>query len=152
MESVIQGRKMYRITSERLTAEEYIDFLKRTDLGSQYPKERFQERIPRLLKNASISLAARNEEQRIVGVLLGVTDFAYWLFVTDLGVDRACVRQGIGRSLMKAALDLAGGERDIAVYLAAHEDAVPFYEKLGMKKAGEVMKYNHIEWTRFTVE
>lgn len=33
---------------ERLSAEEYIDFLKRTDLGSQYPKERFRERIEKL--------------------------------------------------------------------------------------------------------
>ncbi len=142
---------MYEIQSERLTAGEYIDFLKRTDLGSQYPKERFEERIPRLLENASISLVARDEAHRVVGVLMGVTDFAYWLFVTDLGVDRSCVRQGIGRSLMKAALALAGGEKDIAVYLAANEKAVPFYEKLGMKKADEVMKYNHIEWTEFTV-
>ena len=99
---------MYQINSERLTAGEYIDFLKRTDLGSQYPKERFEERIEKLLKNASICLAARNEEKLLVGVLLGVTDFAYWLFVTDLGVDRSCERQGIGRALMKAALDLAG--------------------------------------------
>ena len=29
------------IQQERLTADEYIDFLKRTDLGSQYPQERF---------------------------------------------------------------------------------------------------------------
>ncbi len=143
---------MCEIKSERLTAGEYIDFLKRTDLGSQYPKERFEERIPRLLENASISLVARDETHRVVGVLLGLTDFAYWLFVTDLGVDRSCVRQGIGRSLMKAALALAGGEKDIAVYLAANEKAVPFYERLGMKKADEVMKYNHIEWTEFTVE
>ena len=143
---------MYEIQSERLIAGEYIDFLKRTDLGSQYPKERFEERIPRLLENASISLVARDEAHRVVGVLMGVTDFAYWLFVTDLGVDRSCVRQGIGRRLMKAALALAGGEKDIAVYLAANEKAVPFYEKLGMKKADEVMKYNHIEWTEFTVE
>ena len=143
---------MYEIQSERLTAGEYIDFLKRTDLGSQYPKERFEERIPRLLENASISLVARDEAHRVVGVLMGVTDFAYWLFVTDLGVDRSCVRQGIGRRLMKAALALAGGEKDIAVYLAANEKAVPFYEKLGMKKADEVMKYNHIEWTEFIVQ
>lgn len=47
---------------ERLSAEEYIDFLKRTDLGSQYPKERFRKRIEKLVQNASISLAARNEE------------------------------------------------------------------------------------------
>ena len=142
---------MYQINSERLTAGEYIDFLKRTDLGSQYPQERFEERIEKLLKNASICLAARNEENLLVGVLLGVTDFAYWLFVTDLGVDRSCVRQGIGKRLMKAALSLAGGEKDIAVYLVANEKALPFYEKLGMEKAGDVMQLSHIEWTEFTV-
>ncbi len=143
---------VYAINSERLSAEEYIDFLKRTDLGAQYPRERFEERIERLLKNASISLAARDGEKRLVGVLLGVTDFAYWLFVTDLGVDRTCERQGIGSCLMKAALALAGGEKDIIVYLAANEKAIPFYEKLGMEKADEVMVYNHVDWTAFTVQ
>lgn len=143
---------MFDIREERLTSEEYIDFLRRTDLGSQYPQERFDERIGKLLKNASVSLAARDENRQLVGVLLGVTDFAYWLFVTDLGVDRNFVRRGIGRSLMKAALDLSGGEKNIAVYPAAHEKAIPFYEKLGMKKAANVMQYNHIEWTEFTVQ
>ena len=142
---------MFKINSERITAEEYIDFLKRTDLGSQYPRERFPERIERLLKNASISLAARNEENLLVGVLLGLTDFAYWLYVTDLGVDRDHERQGIGSNLMKTALSAAGGEKDIAVYLIANEKAVTFYEKLGMKKADDVMQYNHIDWTEFTV-
>ena len=84
-------------------------------------------------------------------MLLGLTDFAYWLYVTDLGVDRDYERRGIGRRLMGEALDLAGGEKDIAVYLIANENAVPFYEKLGMKQATEVMKYNHIDWTEFTV-
>ena len=143
---------MITIQSERLTSETYIDFLKRTDLGSQYPKERFAERIPRLLESVSISLTARNEENRVVGVLLGLTDFAYWLYVTDLGVDRDYERHGIGRSLMKKAHELAGGEKDIAVYLIANENAVPFYEKLGMKQADDVMQYNHIEWTEFRVE
>lgn len=83
------------IKEERLTAEEYIDFLKRTDLGSQYPKERFYDRIPKLVKNVSISLVARN---------------------------------------------------------IANENAIPFYEKLGMKHADEVMKYNHIDWTEWTVK
>jgi hypothetical protein len=39
------------IREERISAEEYIDFLKRTDLGSQYPKERFYERIPKLVSD-----------------------------------------------------------------------------------------------------
>ena len=143
---------MVSIRSERLTPEEYIGFLKRCDLGSQYPRERFSERIPKLLRNASISLTARDGEGRLVGVLLGLTDFAYWLYVTDLGVVRDHERQGIGRRLMKEALSLAGGEKDIAVYLVANENAVPFYEKLGMKKSNDVMQYNHVEWTEFTVE
>ncbi len=144
--------KFIRIKEERLSPGEYIDFLKRTDLGSQYPKERFEERIARLVKNVSISLAARNDEGTIVGVLFGLTDFAYWLYVTDLGVDRNYTSQGIGRRLMKTAHEIAGGEKDIAVYLIANENAVPFYEKIGMKKADDVMQYNKIDWTEFTVE
>lgn len=141
-----------RIEQERISAAEYIDFLKRTDLGSQYPKERFEERIKKLVANVSISLVARNGEGKAVGVLFGLTDFAYWLYVTDLGVDREYARQGIGRRLMRAAHEIAGGERDIAVYLIANEDAVPFYERIGMEKAEDVMQYNKIEWTGFTVE
>ena len=139
------------IREERIPAEEYIEFLKRTDLGSQYPKERFEERIRKLVRNVSISLIARNEEGMIVGVLFGLTDFCYWLYVTDLGVDRNYERQGIGARLMKEALERAGGEKDIAVYLIANENAVPFYQKLGMKFADDVMQYNHIDWTEWTV-
>ena len=113
------------IKEERISAEEYIEFLKRTDLGSQYPKERFYERIPKLVKNVSISLVARNEDGLVVGCLFGLTDFCYWLYVTDLGVDRNYERQGIGRALMKKAHEIAGGEKDIAVYLIANENAIP---------------------------
>ena len=140
------------IREERVSAEEYIDFLKRTDLGSQYPKERFAERIPKLVKNVSISLTARNTDGLLVGVVFGLTDFCYWLYITDLGVDRAYERRGIATKLMKKAHELAGGEKDIAVYLIANENAIPFYEKLGMKHADDVMQYNHIEWTEWTVE
>ncbi|MDO5350561.1 MAG: GNAT family N-acetyltransferase [Lachnospiraceae bacterium] len=140
------------IKEERITAKEYIDFLKRTDLGSQYPKERFVERISKLVKNVPISLVARNQYGLVVGVLFGLTDYAYWLYVTDLGVDRDYEGRGIGSQLMKIAHDKAGGEKNIAVYLIANENAVPFYEKLGMKKADDVMQYNHIEWTGFTVK
>ncbi len=140
-----------QIKEERISAEEYIEFLKRTDLGSQYPRERFEERIKKLVRNVSISLVARNASGLVVGVLFGLTDYCYWLYVTDLGVARDYERQGIATKLMKMAHKAAGGEKDIAVYLIANEDAVPFYEKIGMKKADEVMKYNHIEWTEWTV-
>lgn len=141
------------IRSERITADEYISFLKRTDLGSQYPAERFEERIGKLVKNASISLVARNSDEMIVGVCFCITDFAYWMFITDLGVDRSCVKQGIGKRLVETALEIAGGKRDIIVYTCANQKAIPFYEKLGMSRAdGDVMQLNCVDWTPFVVE
>lgn len=142
---------MITYSEERLGADSYIDFLKRTNLGSQYPKERFRERIERLVKNVSISLVAK-DGKKIVGVLFGLTDFAYWLYVTDLGVDRDYEKQGIGRTMMKMAHEIAGGEKDIAVYLIANDKAVPFYEKIGMEKSDDVMQFSKVEWTDFVVE
>ena len=72
----MRQRNGYVIREERLAAEEYIDFLKHTDLGSQYPEERFEERIGTLVNKASISLVARNETHEIIGVCFGITDFA----------------------------------------------------------------------------
>lgn len=34
-----------KIADELISSKKYIDFLKRTNLGSQYPKKRFEERI-----------------------------------------------------------------------------------------------------------
>ena len=142
----------YIIKEERLTATEYIEFLKHTDLGSQYPKERFEERIETLVKKASISLVARNDENEIIGVCFGITDFAYWLFITDLGVVRECTGQGIGKALVRRLHELAGGEENIIMYTCVNENAIPFYEKIGMKRPNDVMVYNRVEWTDFVVE
>ena len=142
----------YTISQERLTAAEYIDFLKTTNLGSQYPKERFRERIETLVTSVSISLVARNLNGTVVGVLFAITDFAYWMFVTDLGVARDWEKKGIGTALLQQAHAAAGGEKDIAMYLVANSAAIPFYEKFGMWKTDEVMEYNRIDWTPFTVE
>ena len=142
----------YTIQEERLTAAEYIAFLKHTDLGSQYPRERFEERIELLVRKAAISLTARNAERELIGVCFCITDFAYWLFITDLGVIRACTGRGIGRALVRKALEIAGGEKNIIMYTCANENAVPFYEKLGMTRPRDMMVYDHAEWTSFTVE
>lgn len=140
------------INEERLTADEYIEFLKHTDLGSQYPKENFNERIKTLVEKASISLVARDNKQQIIGVCFGITDFAYWLFMTDLGVVREHTGKGIGKALVKKLHELAGGEDNIIMYTCANENAIPFYEKIGMGKADDVMVLNKINWTDFTVE
>ena len=142
----------YKINEERLTADEYIEFLKHTDLGSQYPRERFNERISKLVKNTSISLVARDENNDIIGVCFGITDFAYWLFITDLGVVREYVGKGIGKDLVNKLHELAGGKDNIIMYACFNENALGFYEKIGMTKTDDVVVLNEIEWTSFTVK
>ena len=143
---------MYTIQEERLTPEAYISFLRRTDLGSQYPRERFHERIATLVEKASISLTARDDAGDLIGVGFGITDFAYWLFITDLGVVREWTGKGVGRALVQEMHKLAGGEDNIIMYTSANENATGFYEKLGMVKPDDIYMYNKVEWTDFTVE
>ena len=148
----------YTIRQERLTPEAYIGFLRRTDLGSQYPKERFHERIATLVEKASISLTARDADGALIGVCFGITDFAYWLFITDLGVVREWTGRGVGKALVRELHRIAGeslaggGEKNIIMYTCANENATGFYEKLGMVKPDDIYMYNKVEWTDFTVE
>ena len=148
----------YTIQQERLTPEAYIEFLRHTDLGSQYPKERFHERIAILVEKASISLSARDADGALIGVCFGITDFAYWLFITDLGVVREWTGRGMGKALVRELHRIAGerlaggGEENIIMYTCANENATGFYEKLGMVKPDDIYMLNKVAWTDFTVE
>ena len=105
-----------------------------------------------MVNKVSLSLVARSRDKEIIGVCFGITDFAYWLFITDLGVIRECTGQGIGTALVKKLHELAGGTKNIIMYTCVNENTVPFYEKIGMTQPNDVMVYNRIEWTDFTVE
>ena len=146
---IVLHNKQIHISNKKISADEYISFLKRTDLGSQYPKEDFETRIKTLVNNVPFSLIAYHEKQ-IVGVCFGLTDFAYWLFLSDLGVDREYTHLGIGRTLVEQAHKLAGGEDNIIMFTMANENAVDFYKKCGWKPS-EFMKFSKIKWTEHTV-
>ena len=139
-------------TDEKLSFEEYYEFLKRTDLGSQYPKGRFEERLTKTLQNRSIGISARNRDGLLVGVAMALTDFSYFLFLTDLGVDRDYVKQGIGRELVKRIESAAGGEDDISMITVSNKGAFEFYEKVGFKSEDCLFWKCCKEWTGFTVE
>ena len=117
--------------SERLTFEEYFEFLHRTDLGQQYVAKNFGTRVRTMLRNVAIICTAR-DEGKLVGICFGLTDFAYFLFLTDLGVDRDYVGQGIGRELIKHCINKAGGPEDITIMTISHDDAIPFYARCEM--------------------
>ena len=138
--------------NEYIDFNEYKDFLKRTNLGSQYPKENFKDRVEKLLKNRSISITARNEKKLLIGICFGLSDFSYFLFLTDLGVDRNFEGQGIGKKMINHAQIEAGGEDDIIVVVLSNEKAVKFYKKLGYRKDSDLLLIPCKIWTDFIVE
>jgi predicted N-acetyltransferase YhbS len=146
------GNEELSIRQERLDASDYIEFLSRTDLGKQYPREDFTERIAALVKNTQISLVARDKNGRVVGTCFGLTDFAYWLLVPDIGIDRGYAGKGIGRKLMELAREAAGGEKRTVVFVYANEEAVGFYKKIGIRPAKAMMEnVRGVKWTEFAV-
>lgn len=137
--------------TERLEFEEYIDFLKRCVLGSQYPKQNFEQRIRTVLKNVDICITARNHHGRLIGICFGITDFTYFLFLTDLGVDRDYSGQGIGKNLLALAHQKAGGAADITITTISNENAIGFYAACGMRSKPELVVKYCTEWEAFVV-
>jgi ribosomal protein S18 acetylase RimI-like enzyme len=137
-------------TEHRPSSTEYIEFLRRSDLGRMYPKKDFAERISRLLDNASAAVTARHGPQ-LVGVCLGVSDFTYFLFVTDIGVARGYERRGIGRELLRRLHEAVGGPHDITIATWSNAAAKPFYEACGLTPKNGMVGKEASDWELFDI-
>jgi GNAT superfamily N-acetyltransferase len=115
-------------TEPSLTSEEFIDLLVRSTLAERRPVDD-RERIETMLRNADLILTARIEG-RLVGVARAITDFAYCCYLSDLAVDEASQRQGIGKELMSRVAEAAGPGTKL-ILLSAPK-AVDYYPKIGM--------------------
>jgi hypothetical protein len=117
----------YQLEPE-LSAEEFIDVLVRSTLGERRPVDN-RERIELMLKNADLIVTARSNG-RLVGVSRAITDFAFCTYLSDLAVDEACQKQGIGRELIERT-HLAAGLKTRLILIAAPK-ARSYYPHIGM--------------------
>lgn len=113
-----------------LTADEFIDLLVRSTLAERRPITD-RATIAGMLTGASIVLTARSEGQ-LVGISRAITDFHYCTYLSDLAVDLAHQRQGIGKELIRQT-HLAAGLSTTLVLLAAPQ-AVDYYPHIGMQR------------------
>lgn len=88
-------------------------------------------RIERMLANANLILSAWHEG-KLVGMCRALTDFSYCCYLSDLAVDKAFQKHGIGRELI-ARVRSAIGEEVVLVLLSAPE-AMEYYPKVGFEK------------------
>ncbi len=69
----------------------------------------------------------------LVGVARGLTDFSYCCYLSDLAVDRAYQKKGIGRALMDQIRRQLSDE--ITILLLAAPEAKDYYKGLGFEWA-----------------
>ena len=113
----------------KITADSYIDLLKRSTLAERRPVHD-RERIQRMLDNADILITAWQDD-KLVGVSRAVSDFSYCCYLSDLAVDECCQHQGIGKELVRVTHETAGMETQLT--LIAAPKAVEYYPKIGMR-------------------
>jgi ribosomal protein S18 acetylase RimI-like enzyme len=112
-----------------LTPRDFIDVLVRSTLAERRPVQD-AEVIQGMLSNADIILTAR-AEGKLVGVSRAITDLSYCTYLSDLAVDEAYQRRGIGRELIRRTHEAAG--LGTMLILLAAPKARQYYPHIGMK-------------------
>jgi predicted N-acetyltransferase YhbS len=120
---------LYKIEPE-LTTDEFIDLLFRSTLAERRPVNE-PVKIAGMLQHASIIATARFNES-LIGVSRAISDFSYCTYLSDLAVDVAFQRQGIGRELIRQT-HLAAGLHTSLILLAA-PGARDYYPHIGMRQ------------------
>ncbi len=116
-------------TTHPLTPEQFIDVLVRSTLGERRPIED-ADAIAGMVANAGLTITAWDGD-KLVGVARSVTDFTYCCYLSDLAVDTAYQRQGIGVELMnRTQAEL--GPRCKLILLAA-PGAADYYGRVGFE-------------------
>jgi ribosomal protein S18 acetylase RimI-like enzyme len=115
-------------TYPELNVDAFIDVLRRSTLGERRPIDD-RETIRGMLEHADVIVTARING-RLVGISRAITDFHYCTYLSDLAVDEAYQRRGIGRELIRRTHE-AAGLRTLLVLLAAPK-ARGYYPHIGM--------------------
>jgi GNAT superfamily N-acetyltransferase len=117
-------------TETTITAAAFIDVLERSTLSERRPVNE-PERIQKMLDNAPVLITAWDGDV-LVGVSRAITDYAFCTYLSDLAVDEAYQKQGIGKALIAKTHEVAG--LDTALILLAAPAAALYYPKVGMEQ------------------
>lgn len=112
------------------SVDEFIDLLVRSTLAERRPIDR-PDILRAMLDNADIVVTARDGD-RLVGIARALTDYSFCTYLSDLAVDQAYQRQGIGKELIRRTHEAAG--RSTSLILLAAPLAVDYYPHIGMTR------------------
>ena len=112
-----------------LTVDEFVDVLQRSTLAERRPVNDIST-MAGMLANADVIVTARNAHRLLVGVSRAITDFNYCTYLSDLAVDVAFQRRGIGRELIRQTHVTAGLKTSLILLAAPKVEA--YYPHIGL--------------------
>jgi predicted N-acetyltransferase YhbS len=113
----------------KLPAEELADVLKRSTLGERRPVNDIS-RLQGMIRHADVIVTARDDDGLLIGVSRAISDFHYCTYLSDLAVDVAHQRQGIGKELIRKTHEFAGLQTSLILLSAPA--ARDYYPHIGM--------------------
>jgi GNAT superfamily N-acetyltransferase len=124
-----EGGVVYAIESfPELSVAEFLDVLRRSTLAERRPVDE-AETIHGMLAHADVIVTAR-VDGLLVGISRAITDYHFCTYLSDLAVDAAYQRRGIGKELIRRTHDAAG--RKTQLILLAAPKARGYYPHIGM--------------------
>ncbi len=117
-----------RETFPELGVAEFRDLLVRSTLGERRPVHD-PDALESMLRHANLIVTAR-AGGLLVGISRALSDFSYCTYLSDLAVDLAHQRQGIGKRLVDRTHEIAG--RHTLLVLLAAPRAREYYPRIGM--------------------
>jgi GNAT superfamily N-acetyltransferase len=114
-------------TSRQISADEFIDLLRRSTLAERRPVVNPQC-IQAMLRHANLLCTAWDGDT-LVGVARSVTDFEYCCYLSDLAVDEKYQKRGIGKKLIDLTRSKLGDQAKIVLLSAPKSEG--YYPKIG---------------------
>ena len=116
-------------SNKKVTVEEYKQVLIKS--GIRRPTSDLK-RLELMLNNSNFVLTAWDND-KLVGILRGMTDFSYACYLSDLAIDKEYQKQGIGKTLISMSRKILGEK--VAIILLSAPSAMGYYPKIGLNKA-----------------
>lgn len=113
-----------------LSPAAFIDILRRSTLAARRPVDDAAA-IRGMLAHADLIVTAR-DGALLVGVSRAITDYSFCTYLSDLAVDVAYQRRGIGRELIRRTHEAAG--LSTTLLLLAAPAAAGYYPHIGMQR------------------
>ena len=125
----MSGDLVYAVEPD-LTVPEFCDVLHRSTLSERRPVDD-EACLAGMLKHADVIVTARAQDGLLIGVSRAISDFHYCTYLSDIAVDEAWLRRGIGRELIRRTHE-AAGLKSTLILLSAPA-ARSYYPRIGMQ-------------------